>query len=121
MCFEESVFEYGKYINEYMTKSQLGNMLGEATGSLSGSENKYPRETLEFLMRKAEPYAGHAGVGGSYNIVSGSITLSGSIQDYDLYTDLKDASGNALYDTQAAGTKTKLRIFEVLGVKQIHL
>ncbi|HBQ59933.1 MAG TPA: hypothetical protein DD671_10000, partial [Balneolaceae bacterium] len=69
MCFEESVFEYSKYINEYMTKSQLGNLMGMATGSLSGSENKLPRETLEFLMRKAEPYASHAALGGSHNII----------------------------------------------------
>ena len=66
MCFEESVFEYSKYINEYMTKSQLGNLMGAATGSLSGSEGKLPRETLEFLIRKAEPYASHAGIGGSH-------------------------------------------------------
>lgn len=113
MCFEESVFEYSKYINDYMTKSQLGNLMGAATGSLSGSENKFPRETLEFLMRKAEPYASHAGIGGSHNIISGSITLSGSKQDYDLYSDLKDASGNVIYDAQSSGKKTKLRIFDV--------
>jgi len=113
MCFEESVFEYSKYINEYMTKSQLGNLLGAATGSMSGSENKLPRETLEFLMRKAEPYASHAGIGGSHNIMSGSIVLTGSQQDYDLYTDLKDADGNVIYDQQDAGKKTKLRIFDV--------
>ena len=113
MCFEESVFEYGKYVNEYMTKSQLGNMMGSATGSLSGSENKLPRQTLEFLMRMAEPYASHAGVGGSHNIVSGSIVLTGSQQDYDLYTDLKAANGTALFDNQDSGQKTKLRIFEV--------
>lgn len=113
MCLEESVFEYGKYINEYMTKSQLGNMMGSSTGSMSGSENKLPRQTLEFLMRMAEPYASHAGVGGSHNIVSGSIVLTGSQQDYDLYTDLKDASGTVLFDNQDSGQKTKLRIFEV--------
>lgn len=113
MCLEESVFEYGKYINEYMTKSQLGNMMGSSTGSMSGSENKLPRQTLEFLMRMAEPYASHAGVGGSHNIVSGSIVLTGSQQDYDLYTDLKDASGTVLFDNQDSGKKTKLRIFEV--------
>jgi hypothetical protein len=113
MCFEESVFEYSKYINEYMTKSQLGNLMGMSTGSLSGSESKLPRETLEFLMRKAEPYASHAGVGGSHNIMSGSITLSGSQQDYDIHTDLKDGDGNALFDNQTAGSKTKLRIFDV--------
>lgn len=114
MCFEESVFEYSKYINEYMTKSQLGNLMGAATGSLSGSENKLPRETLEFLMRKAEPYASHAAVGGSHNIVSGSITLSGSKQDYDIHSDLKDpTTGTALFDNQSAGAKTKLRIFDI--------
>ena len=113
MCFEESVFEYSKYINEYMTKSQLGNLMGMSTGSLSGSESKLPRETLEFLMRKAEPYASHAGVGGSHNIMSGSITLSGSQQDYDIHTDLKDSDGNTLYDNQSEGSKTKLRIFDV--------
>ncbi len=113
MCFEESVFEYGKYINEYMTKSQLGNLMGAATGSMTGSESKLPRETLEFLMRKAEPYASHAGVGGSHNIQSGSIVLTGSKQDYDIYTDLKDSDGNVIFDNQSDGSKTKLRIFDV--------
>ena len=113
MCFEESVFEYSKYINEYMTKSQLGNLMGAATGSMSGSEGQFPRETLEFLMRKAEPYASHAGIGGSHNILSGSIVLTGSQQDYDVYTDLKDGDGNVIFDTQTAGKKTKLRIFDV--------
>ena len=112
-CFEESVCEYSKYINEYMTKSQLGNLLGAATGSLSGSEGRFPRETLEFLMRKAEPYMAHAGLGGSWNNVSGSIILTGSQQDYDLYTDLKDGDGTALFDNQSAGSKTKMRIFDV--------
>ncbi len=113
MCFEESVFEYSKYINEYMTKSQLSNYMGAATGSMSGSEGKLPRDTLEFLMRKAEPYASHAGIGGSHNIMSGSIVLTGSRQDYDIYTELKDADGNNIYDAQSAGKKTKLRIFDV--------
>ena len=56
-------------INEYQAKSQLSNLLGSATGSNAtsgpkGVENKFPRETLEFLTRKAEPYAAHAGLGG---------------------------------------------------------
>tara|TARA_R110000851_G_scaffold37420_8_gene96687 strand:+ start:2037 stop:3212 length:1176 start_codon:yes stop_codon:yes gene_type:complete len=114
MCFEEATFEYGKYINEYMTKSQLNNLMGAATGSLSGSEGRFPRETQEFLMRKAEPYAAHAGIGGSYNTMSGSIVLTGSQQDYDIYTDLKNPdTDTALYDEQPAGTATKLRVFDV--------
>jgi len=37
-CFEESLFEYGKIINEYQAKSQLTNFLGIATGTLEGAE-----------------------------------------------------------------------------------
>jgi hypothetical protein len=118
MSFEESVFEYSKYINEYMTKSQLANAMGTATGSASAVEaiagfHHLPRQSLEFLMRKAEPYASHAGIGGSHNILSGSMVLTASQQDYDIYTDLKDADGNVIYDSQSAGSKTKLRIFDV--------
>ena len=114
MCFEESVFEYGKFINEYMTKSQLENLMGMPTGSPSGSEARFPRETQEFLLRKAEPYASHAGIGGSHNIMSGSITLSGSQQDYDLYTDLINPdTDETIYAAQDSGTKTKLRVFDV--------
>ena len=112
-CFEESVFEYGKFVNEYMTKSQLSNMLGGATGSLSGSEARFPRETLEFLMRKAEPYATHAAVGGSHNVYSGSLILSQSVQDYDIYQNLKDEAGNLIVDYDVNSPKTKLRVFEV--------
>jgi len=111
MCFEESVFEYGKYINEYMVKSQLSNLLGMQTGSMSGSEGRYPRQTLEFLNRMAEPYSSHAGLGGSHNIMSASLTLTQSIQDYNIYDMLVDGSGNNIFDAQSQ--KTKLRIFEV--------
>ena len=114
MCFEESVFEYGMLINEYTTKSQLANLLGSSTGSMSGSEGRFPRETLEFLMRKAEPYAGHAGVGGSYNILSGAISLRSGSQDYDIYNELKDPTTDTLIINDAAHTqKSKMRIFDV--------
>jgi len=112
-CFEESVFEYGKFVNEYMTKSQLSNMLGGSTGSLTGSESRFPRETLEFLMRKAEPYATHASIGGSHDVVSGSLVLTASKQDYDIYTDLKDGDGNLIVSSSANSPQTKLRIFDV--------
>jgi len=116
-CFEESFLEYGNLVNQYQTKSQLNNFLGMPTGSLlSGSEQKHPRETLEFLARFAEPYAMDAGVGGSYNMISGSIQLEKDRQDYDIYTDLKDADGNVIFDTGEnahTGKKTKLKIRDV--------
>jgi len=131
MSFEESVLEYGKIINEYQTKSQLGNLLGmdlgtssddqtinngEVDGGPRGQESKFPRETLEFLSRKAEPYASSAGVGGSYDIHSGSITLVNGQQDYDIYESLNmDVSGTetAVKDITAFQNQ-KLRIFEVM-------
>ena len=113
-------------VNEYQAKSQLGNLLGNNLnvptndenvydGGPQGGENKFPRETLEFLMRKAEPYASHAAVGGSYNIFSGSIDLVNSQQDYDIYEDLKiDVNGTATpVKDMAEFQNQKLRIFEI--------
>ena len=62
-CFEESTLEYSSIINQYQAKSQLANLLGGATGSLDGQEQKFPRENLEFMLRRAEPYAMEAGMG----------------------------------------------------------
>ena len=108
--FEEATLEYSAILNQYQAKSQLVNFLGFATGSImSGSEEKYIRENLEFLSRFAEPYAMEAGIGGSYNPVSGSIHLTASVQDYDIYTELKDEDGNLIFDN----TKGKLKIDEV--------
>lgn len=107
--FEEATLEYSAILNQYQAKSQLVNFLGFATGSiLSGSEEKFIRENLEFLNRFAEPYAMEAGIGGSYDSLSGSISLELGRQDYNLYTELSGANGG-LFDN----TKGKLKIDEV--------
>lgn len=107
--FEEATLEYSSILNQYQAKSQLVNFLGYATGSiLSGSEEKFVRENLEFLTRFAEPYAQEAGIGGSYNSFSGSIQLEVGRQDYDLYTELSGANGG-LFDN----TKGKIKVDEV--------
>ena len=134
MSFEEATLEYGRIVNEYQTKSQLSNLLGTDLGTNSddqnynevsnndtdggprGQENKFPRETLEFLSRKAEPYAASAGVGGSYNIHSGSIELVNGQQDYDIYETLKmDHNGVETFVKDIPEFQNKkLRIFEVM-------
>jgi len=110
---EESFCEYGSIINQYQAKSQLANLLGTTTGSMSGSEQRFPRENLEFMLRRAEPYAMDAGLGGSYNTLSGSIDISEGDQDYDLYTELKDEAGNALFDNALNSPQSKMKILEV--------
>ena len=112
-CFEESLLEYSSIINQYQAKSQLANLLGGATGSLDGTEQKFPRENLEFMLRRAEPYSMEAGMGGAYNMISGSITLEKNKQDYDLYTELKDGDGTALFDRSENSPKSKLKVMEV--------
>ena len=108
--FEEAVLEYSSIVNQYQAKSQLVDFLGFPTGSImSGSEERFPRQNLEFLTRFAEPYAMEAGIGGSYNMVSGSISLEKGRQDYDIYTELKDESGTALFDNSAG----KIKVVEV--------
>lgn len=107
--FEDATLEYSAILNQYQAKSQLVNFLGYATGSLQGSEEKYIRENLEFLTRFAEPYAMEAGIGGSYDSVSGSIQLEIGRQDYNLYTELMDFDGNLIFDN----TKGKLKVVEV--------
>jgi len=106
--FEDATLEYGSIINQFQAKSQLVNFLGYTTGSMTGSEEKYIRQNLEFLARSAEPYAMEAGIGGSYTTYSGSIQLEAGRQDYDIYTELMGANG-VLFDD----TKGKIRIDEV--------
>ena len=80
---------------------------------MTGSEQKFPHETLQFLERMAEPYAFEAGVGGSYDSVSGSIQLIKGQQDYDIYDKLQDDSGNLLYSSSLNTYSSKMKIQEV--------
>ena len=118
--FEEAAMEYGAILHQYQAKSELLNYLGYSTGS--NVQQKLPRQNLEYLSRFSEPYAMEAGIGGSYNISSGSITLQNGRQDYDLHTELVDGAGDALFtkgtnaETSADGTfhlRGKMKISEV--------
>lgn len=112
--FEEATLEYGAILNQYQAKSQLLTYLGFTTGSGDEATNKMPRESLEYLARFAEPYATEAGLGGSYNQYSGSITLTAGRQDYNLYTDLVDATGVSLFSgSNNSSPRSKMRIMEV--------
>ncbi len=113
-CFEESMCEYGSLINKYQIKSQLANLLGFPTGTLEGFEQRFPRENLEFMLRRAEPYAMEAGLGGSYDSVSGSIQLVKNQQDYDIYETLKDSNGNLVFSSSLNTSNSKMKIMEVM-------
>jgi hypothetical protein len=115
-CFEEACCEYSRLIHETKITSELTNVLGLSTGSQDFT-NKYARQTLEFLLRKAEPYATEAYVGGSFNATMGYVDLVNGQQDYDIYSDIKvlsgSNSGSVVYDTLPEGSKGKLKIVEI--------
>ena len=110
-CFEESFLEYGRIINEADAKSQLANLLGYSTGS--NKTGLFPRQNLEYLLRMAEPYSMEAGLGGSYNDVSGSIQLRYKVQDYDIYNELKDSTGTLIVSSSKNSPRSKMKIREV--------
>jgi hypothetical protein len=110
-CFEEACCEYSRKIHEMKIQSELANVLGMPTGS-NDLTNAYPHQTLEFLMRQASPYSTYAGVGGNYDATLGYIDLVGGKQDYNIYTDLKEAvSGSVIYQTMPV--KSQIRIIDV--------
>ena len=114
-CFEESFLEYASIVNQYQARSQLLSLLGMQTGSLNEATQKFPRDTLNYVIRMAEPYAVEAGLGGSYNAVSGAIQLRQNVQDYDLYTDLIDPStGAPVVSSSLNPERRKMRVFEIM-------
>lgn len=117
-CFEEACCEYSRKIHEMKIQSELANVLGMPTGSTNDLTNKYPHQTLEFLMRQASPYSSYAGVGGNYDATLGYFDLVAGKQDYNIYTDLKDAaSGSVIY--QNMPTKSPIRVIEVFHVEPL--
>src|SRR3990167_1133679 len=117
-CLEESCCEYARFVHEMKITSELANVLGMPTGSGTSMTNMYPHQTLEFLMRQAEPYASYAYVGGSYDATLGYFDLVGGRQDYNIYTELKDAvSGSLIFDNMSV--KGAIRIIEVFHAEPL--
>lgn len=118
--FEEATRIFNAWVIEYQTISNLSNLLGTPTGSYNSTTNQntinltnaYITPNLEFLNRLAEPYANMIGYGNTQNTFSGSITMDIGRQDYDLQTELKDESGNALY-SYLSGSGGAMRVLEV--------
>lgn len=79
----------------------------------SGQEQKFPRETLEYLIRRAEPYANESFVGGVSNSIRGYIDLEQGKQDYNIYKDMIVAGpgGEALKLEEFNGSDDHLSLF----------
>jgi len=86
-CFEESVNEYSQHINNYNIKNWMWEQYGEKSrisGSLSTGSSNPVTPTLGPSVTLSDKYGQVVGLSETYDLKKGSITLSGSNQDYDL-------------------------------------
>ena len=90
--FEEAVSEYSLHINNYNIKNWMWNSYAgdnKESGSTFSTTGSFEAQTpnLGTAFTLAEQYGQAAKVGGSVTLHTGSITLSGSKQVYDLQSE----------------------------------
>ena len=89
-CFEEAVSEYSQQINHYNTRNWMWEHYGNTTtqsGSQMSSTGSHQAESPNggmSLFTLSEQYGQAVNVGGNATMFTGSITLTGSQQVYDL-------------------------------------
>lgn len=83
-CFEEACLDYSAMVNMYQAKSALTTFLGSPTGTLNGSQNRYPGFSLEWQRRQAMAYNDAADLNGNKPLYKGQISLRSGVQQYDL-------------------------------------
>ena len=86
-----------------------------------GEEQRFPRETLDYLLRRAEPYSTEAGVGGVTDFVRGFIELKHDQQDYNIYEDMiiPGPQGEKLKLEAYNGQDSQLSLFNPIYKNQI--
>ena len=81
-CFEEAVTTYGNEVFQYKIRENYMSLEGAQTGSNLNTSLVDP--TLNRTIQIAKSYGTEAGVGGNITHYTGSLILTGSVQDYDL-------------------------------------
>ena len=89
-CFEESISEYSSRVNQFNIRENLLSLRGQATGS--NVTHKRITPNLADAIRISEQYGTEAGVGGTVDFKSGSISVNSGSQVYDLNTLYADVS-----------------------------
>ena len=95
-AFEEAVTVYGNELYAYRLRDNYLNLEGSLTSSNLNQAIITP--SMANIIRISEQYGTEAGVGGNVNYYSGSIVLTGSIQDYnlDIWAQERGISGSNL-------------------------
>lgn len=95
-CFEEAVSIYAEELYQLSIKDNYLTLQGQPTASLLNNTVISPN--LTNIINISETYGQVAGVGGFVNWKSGSLQLTGSVQNYDMYRWAVDTQGMAPTD-----------------------
>jgi hypothetical protein len=88
-AFEQATIEYSQTINTHHARNIMLDLLGQGTGSLSGSEQVFPlNNSTEFARKMTTQYSTELGVGGPYPWFSSSINVVTGQPKYDLFSAL---------------------------------
>jgi len=82
-AFEEAITVYGNELYAYQVRENMLNLEGLPI-STPPLNNTQITPNMGNVIRISEQYGTEAGVGGNVNLYSGSVILTGSIQDYNL-------------------------------------
>jgi hypothetical protein len=110
-AFEEATLEFSALMNSYQAKSNLTSFLGAPTGTLQGSEQKYPPKNLQFELQQSDGFGAEAFVNSGQPAFSASIMLNVGQQAYDLQALLTAALSAA--GLQTSGTMPRIRVREL--------
>ena len=83
-CFEEAITTYGNEIFQYKIRENYLNLEGASTGS--SVNNQLIEANINRFVQLAKNYGTEAEVGGNVTKYTGTLQLTGSVQNYNLDT-----------------------------------
>jgi hypothetical protein len=81
-AFEEAITTYGNELYAYQVRDNMLSLEGAPTGS--NLNNALITPNMANIVRLSQQYGEEAGAGGNVTWYSGSIAITGSVQEYDL-------------------------------------
>jgi hypothetical protein len=106
-CFEESVSEYSAQVNQFNLRNNLDILRGQPKGRVANfSQTLVDGSFLPTAVRMAQQYGTLAGVGGNTGIKKAYVTLTSSVQIYDIMQSAVDATTGNTFSSMFTGSST---------------
>jgi hypothetical protein len=106
-CFEESVSEYSAQINQFNLRNNLDILRGQPKGKTTNfSQTLVDGSFLPTAVRMAQQYGTLAGVGGATSIKKAYVSLTSSVQIYDIMKSATDAETGRSFGAIFSGSST---------------